>query len=166
MRADPLMTTVMSPAAQKIRNLCKEYDVSYAELSRRTGISQAAMGRWWRGEVIPTLGSRRLVARALGVPIHQLILDGEDTYGDEAIGTNGALIESYLDSPDGRDLTREEQRQLRLSVSWVPGHRPLVWSEVRQMADLLRARLREPSKTRVLNLKGSSKPAKAKRRTR
>lgn len=158
MRHAQLTIPTRSAVAQKIRDLCGECNVTYAELSRRTGISQPAMGRWWRGEVTPSLSSRRLVARALGVPLSALIIEGEDIAGHEAISTNEATIESFLSSEDALDLSEDEARQLRLSSGWVPGHRPLSMREVRAMADLLRLRLREPGGgPKVLNLKGSKR---------
>jgi transcriptional regulator with XRE-family HTH domain len=147
----------MHPAAAAIRRLCKEKNVTFAWLSKETGISQPAMGRWFRGEVTPKLESRMLVARALGVPLADLLVEGESATEDATWKVSESVIERYLESEEGRELTEEEQRHLRQSVSLLPGSRPLARSEVRAMADLIKLRLRSPDAfaKQVLNPKGT-----------
>jgi len=143
----------MSAAAAAIAALCAKHGVSWAELSRRTGISSSGIQRWLKGEVVPSLESRRLVARALDEPLSALLVEGEvqiDTPSLE-LSQSEREIDRYLASADAEDLTDDEARQLRLSAGLVPGRHPLNQREVRLMADLVRMRLRRPEELRAFN---------------
>jgi transcriptional regulator with XRE-family HTH domain len=113
--------------------------VSFAELSRRTGISQQAMQRWWKGETIPELESRKRCAIALGVPVNALLLDTERESEDKDV--NEAAIAAYIASDLGKDLSEEERTQLRLCGPWIPGDKPLTTREIHHMAEFVRMRL-------------------------
>jgi transcriptional regulator with XRE-family HTH domain len=142
----------MHPVVRRIRALCDERRMSYAELGRRAGFTTQASQKWFRGESLPALETRMRIARELGIPFESLLDGATETTPPM---TSDEVIEQYIQSPIGEDLSEEEARQLRLSAAWVPGNRALTWREVSTMAEFLRMRLRNPEQVVVLNPPGA-----------
>lgn len=148
------------PIARKIEALLEERGLSKAELSRRTGISQQAMQKWWKGTSVPTLDTRRLIAHVLSIPLSDLLNETEE----RAKAESDKAIEQYIASPMGADLNQEQRDQLRLSIVWIDAHRPMQPREVHAAAELIRLRVRGGTDVPPpLNPKGSSKGRRVKR---
>jgi len=153
----------IDPTAQRIRDICVAEGVAFAELSRRTGISTAAMQRWWNGESDPSLESVRACARALKKPVAAFVTEESDL-SDGRAQANSQVIELYINGPLGQDLNEYERAQLRISRVWVPGDRTLDTREVHSLADVIRQRLREPQGgPPVLNPSGTTRGRTARR---
>lgn len=58
---------------QKIKQLMKDQDITAYALSKKTGISQAAIGQWLNGKNGASVTSLQKLADCFGVPIGELI---------------------------------------------------------------------------------------------
>ena len=58
---------------QKIKQLMKDPDMTAYTLSKKTGISQAAIGQWLNGKNGASVTSPQKLADCFGVPIGELI---------------------------------------------------------------------------------------------
>jgi XRE family transcriptional regulator, regulator of sulfur utilization len=58
---------------RRLRKLRKEQDMSRAELAHRAGISREYVRRLEAGDFDPTVGTVQKLARALGVPLMELL---------------------------------------------------------------------------------------------
>ena len=56
----------------KLRELLAEHGTPQAWLARKAGISAATMSEIVRGEVVPSLGTARKIAKALGKSIEEI----------------------------------------------------------------------------------------------
>lgn len=68
---------------QKIKQLMKDQDMTAYTLSKKTGISQAAIGQWLNGKNGASVTSLQKLADCFNVPIGELIKeewDGEVVY--------------------------------------------------------------------------------------
>jgi transcriptional regulator with XRE-family HTH domain len=120
------------------------------------------MQKWWKGDVEPTLQNRRLVVKALGVPLQELL--SEDM--ESAKAESDRAIEQYIAGPMGADLTPEQCDQLRMSILWITANEktPMEPREVHAAAELIRLRMRsDSSRPPPLNPRGSPKGRKLKR---
>lgn len=61
--------------AENIDNALLDADMSYGELGRRTGAARSTVMGWAKGTIIPSAVGIVLIAKAIGVPVTQL-LDG------------------------------------------------------------------------------------------
>jgi len=152
-----LVPRTVSVAATRIRALCKEIGLPYAELARRSGFTVQAVGGWFAGTSSPTPESCIRVARALGIDADALTRDGPDVLPlDEALRGRNA-VRSYLESELGRDLNEEQREQLYRAAVWVPGRRGLFrMEEIHAVAAILRLRLSDdPTRARPANTQGA-----------
>ncbi|MBQ8522480.1 MAG: helix-turn-helix transcriptional regulator [Clostridia bacterium] len=62
----------MSMFAQRLKELRLENELSQNQLSKQLGVSQAAINKWEKGIIIPTLDSAVIVAKFFGVSIDYL----------------------------------------------------------------------------------------------
>ena len=60
---------------QKIKQLMKDQDMTAYTLSKKTGISQAAIGQWLNGKNGASVSSLQKLANCFGIPISELIED-------------------------------------------------------------------------------------------
>lgn len=60
---------------QKIKQLMKDQDMTAYTLSKKTGISQAAIGQWLNGKNGASVSSLQKLADCFGIPISELIED-------------------------------------------------------------------------------------------
>lgn len=60
---------------QRIKQLMKERDMTAYTLSKKTGISQAAIGQWMNGKNGASVTSLQKLADCFDVPINELIKD-------------------------------------------------------------------------------------------
>lgn len=67
----------MSKFAMNLKKLMIEREMTAADISRKTGITQAALSRYINGKRIPKINSVIKIAKALNVPI-ELLLKGVD----------------------------------------------------------------------------------------
>ena len=58
---------------QKIKQLMKDQDMTAYKLSKKTGISQAAIGQWLHGKNGASVTSLQKLADCFNVPIGELI---------------------------------------------------------------------------------------------
>lgn len=56
-----------------LKELLKEKDLTAAWLSRRVGVSSAAVGMWVNGETMPGIIHARKIAKALNVTTDEVI---------------------------------------------------------------------------------------------
>ena len=138
------------PIAQKIRAMLRE-----------RGISQQAMQKWWNGKSSPKLATRMAIARALGVPLSELL----DEQAEKEKAESDKTIEQYIASDMGCDLDDGQRAQLRLSIAWIDSDHPMQPREVHAAAELIRLRFRGPERggLQPLNPRGSSKGKRIKR---
>ncbi|RSM73041.1 XRE family transcriptional regulator [Kibdelosporangium aridum] len=74
---------VLDAVGPKLRNLRKQRDITLADLSRATGISQSTLSRLESGSRRPNLELLLPLARAYGVPLDELV--GAPTTGDPRV---------------------------------------------------------------------------------
>lgn len=67
----------MSKFTMNLKKLMIEREMTAADISRKTGITQAALSRYINGKRIPKINSVIKIAKALNVPI-ELLLKGVD----------------------------------------------------------------------------------------
>lgn len=67
----------MSKFAMNLKKLMIEREMTAADISRKTGMTQAALSRYINDKRIPRLNSVIKIAKALNVPI-ELLLKGVD----------------------------------------------------------------------------------------
>ena len=56
----------------RLREILAEHSTPQAWLARKAGISPTTMGEIVRGEVVPSLGTARKIAKALGKSIEEI----------------------------------------------------------------------------------------------
>lgn len=94
-----------------ITDLRKEKDWSQAELAGKTGISQVMVGKYERGDAMPSIEVAKKIADAFGVSLDYLVGEGQNASFDKKTlqrlqeiesldpGTKGVLfnlIDTYL----------------------------------------------------------------------
>ncbi len=62
----------MTMFAQRLKELRLENELSQNQLSKQLGISQAAINKWEKGIIVPTIDSAAIVAKFFGVSIDYL----------------------------------------------------------------------------------------------
>lgn len=67
----------MSKFTMNLKKLMIEREMTAADISRKTGITQATLSRYINGKRIPKINSVIKIAKALNVPI-ELLLKGVD----------------------------------------------------------------------------------------
>lgn len=67
----------MSKFTMNLKKLMIEREMTAADISRKTGMTQAALSRYINGKRIPKINSVIKIAKALNVPI-ELLLKGVD----------------------------------------------------------------------------------------
>lgn len=67
----------MSKFTMNLKKLMIEREMTAADISRKTGITQAALSRYINGKRIPKINSVIKIAKALNVPI-ELLMKGVD----------------------------------------------------------------------------------------
>ena len=89
----------------RLLNICRQRQVTLAELSRLTGIARVSLSRYAHGVQDMTLGQALTIASCLGCRLSELVDDRED-----------------LDSPAWRRLIRKqaEDPAHKKDKSWVP----------------------------------------------
>ncbi len=71
--------------AKRLREICREKDITGSELARRMGVRQSNASAWLRGQRTPSIENAPSFAKALGVSLDELFTDpkegeDEDTY--------------------------------------------------------------------------------------
>lgn len=143
------------PVARRILELAGIKGINQAELSRRSGISQQAMQKWFKGLTRPTLDNRRVLAKVLDVPVSELLLDEDE---EQAKVESDKAIEQYIASPQGADLTEAQRDQLRLSIAWIEPGRAMTPLEVADAANFIRRRVQGDLKPINPSGSGRGKP--------
>ena len=67
----------MSKFTMNLKKLMIEREMTAADISRKTGITQATLSRYINGKRIPNINSVIKIAKALNVPI-ELLMKGVD----------------------------------------------------------------------------------------
>ncbi|HLJ24254.1 MAG TPA: helix-turn-helix transcriptional regulator [Candidatus Acidoferrales bacterium] len=112
---------------ERLRNLREERNFSQGEIEKRTGLLRCYISRVENGHTVPAVETLEKFARALEVPMYQLLYDGEkppqlpsakkQAAGERVWGSSGK---------DARMLTKlrkllgkanEEDTQLLLSIA-------------------------------------------------
>lgn len=62
---------------QKVKQLMEERNMTAYAISKRTGISQAAIGQWLNGKNGASVTSLQKLADCFGVPINELLERGD-----------------------------------------------------------------------------------------
>ena len=73
----------MEATANRLRVLRMARGWTILELARRSGVDDSIIGRWERGKRQPLVASALAVARALGVPLEEILPAGV------AVGADG-----------------------------------------------------------------------------
>jgi transcriptional regulator with XRE-family HTH domain len=73
----------MEATANRLRALRMARGWTILELARRSGVDDSIIGRWERGKRQPLVASSLAVARALGVPLEEILPAGV------AVGADG-----------------------------------------------------------------------------
>jgi transcriptional regulator with XRE-family HTH domain len=113
---------------ERLRTLREERNFSQGEIEKRTGLLRCYISRVENGHTVPAVETLEKFARALEVPMYQLLYDGEKppqlpnllkrkASGEMAWGSTGkdARMLSKLRKLLGQ--TKEEDMQLLLSVA-------------------------------------------------
>jgi transcriptional regulator with XRE-family HTH domain len=87
----------------RLRDLRKEKNLSQGDIEERTGLLRCYVSRVENGHTVPAVETLEKFARALGVPLYQIVYDGDESpvlpkvraSGDEQWGSSGREA-SYL----------------------------------------------------------------------
>lgn len=90
---------------EKIREIRKRRKLSQDALAVRCGISQSAVSAIEKGLNSPTIGTLRIIAKGLRVPLTDLTDEIENEPAEDLSGLDGELISLLVDLPD-RDVQR------------------------------------------------------------
>ena len=71
-QAENLRRILVQKKISQIRKILAEHGTPQAWLARKAGISATTMSEIVRGEVVPSLGTARKIARALGKSIEEI----------------------------------------------------------------------------------------------
>ena len=63
---------------ERLRAFREQKNFSQGEIEERTGILRAYLSRVENGHVVPSIETLEKIARALEIPIYQLLYDGEE----------------------------------------------------------------------------------------
>lgn len=126
------------PFFLRIEALREQKRMSVKALCVAAEISLETYRKWKLGLTRrPDTETFERVAKALGVDLPAIIVGPEAAPPRDA---NDEVIEDYIVSPMGADLTAEQRTQLRRSKEWIPHQqRPLLPREVHSLADLIRS---------------------------
>jgi len=113
---------------ERLRNLREERNLSQGEIEKRTGLLRCYISRVENGHTVPAVETLEKFARALEVPMYQLLYDGEKppqlpsatkkvAAADRVWGSSGkdARMLTKLRKLLGR--AKEEDTQLLLSIA-------------------------------------------------
>lgn len=112
---------------ERLRNLREERNFSQGEIEKRTGLLRCYISRVENGHTVPAVETLEKFARALEVPMYQLLYDGEkppqlpstkkQATGERVWGSSGkdARMLSKLRKLLGK--ANEEDTQLLLSIA-------------------------------------------------
>lgn len=97
-----IMVTGDKIFASRLLALRKQQGWSQPELAKKVGTSGAIIGRYERGEIIPSIGVARKLAEALAVTLDYLVGDNDlDTVQDKAMLERWQALAAL--APDDRD---------------------------------------------------------------
>ncbi len=90
---------------EKIRELRKMRKLSQESLAARCGISQSAISAIEKGLNSPTIGTLKIIAKGLRVPLTELAEETKKEPADDLSGLDEELISLLVNLPD-RDVQR------------------------------------------------------------
>jgi transcriptional regulator with XRE-family HTH domain len=113
---------------ERLRTLREERNFSQGEIEKRTGLLRCYISRVENGHTVPAVETLEKFARALEIPMYQLLYDGEKPPRLPALIKKGANGDGVWGSSgkDARTLTKlrrllgkakEEDTQLLLSIA-------------------------------------------------
>jgi len=116
----------------RLRALREEKQLSQGDIEKRTGLLRCYISRVENGHTVPAIETLEKMARALELPLYQLMYDGDKPpEAPTAITSNG-------DGPQMRGLRGKEGRYLRklerLLAKMNPDDRKLLLHTVQKMA--------------------------------
>ena len=117
---------------ERLRALREEKNLSQGDIEKRTGLLRCYISRVENGHTVPAIETLGKMARALELPLYQLMYDGDKPpEAPTAITSNG-------DGPQMRGLRGKEGRYLRKLASLLakmnPDDRKLLLHTVQKMA--------------------------------
>lgn len=90
---------------EKIRELRKKRKLSQESLAARCGVSQSSISAIEKGLNSPTIGTLRIIAKGLRVPLADLTDEVKNEPADDLSGLDDELIGLLVNLPD-RDVQR------------------------------------------------------------
>lgn len=114
---------------ERLRALREERNFSQGEIEKRTGLLRCYISRVENGHTVPAVETLEKFARALEVPMYQLLYDGEKppqlpslrktrTGGDAAWGNSGKDARTLAQFRRLLGKTKEEDQLLLLSIAY------------------------------------------------
>jgi transcriptional regulator with XRE-family HTH domain len=114
---------------ERLRALREERNFSQGEIEKRTGLLRCYISRVENGHTVPAVETLEKFARALEVPMYQLLYDGEQppqlptlrkrkTAGEIAWGDSGKDARTLAQFRRLLGKTKEEDQLLLLSIAY------------------------------------------------
>ena len=116
---------------ERLRALREEKKLSQGDIEKRTGLLRCYISRVENGHTVPAIETLEKIARALELPLYQLMYDGDKPpEAPTAITSNGGPQMRGLRGEEGRYLRKLE----RLLANMNPDDRKLLLHMVQKMA--------------------------------
>jgi len=114
---------------ERLRALREERNFSQGEIEKRTGLLRCYISRVENGHTVPAVETLEKFARALEVPMYQLLYDGDEppqlpnlrkskTAGEAPWGDSGKDARTLAQLRRLLGKTKEEDQQLLLSIAY------------------------------------------------
>ena len=113
---------------ERLRTLREEKNFSQGEIEKRTGLLRCYISRVENGHTVPSVETLEKFARALEVPMYELLYDGEKppqlpnlgkrkTAGEIAWGSSGKDARMLMKLRQFLGKTNRDDQQLLLSIA-------------------------------------------------
>ena len=113
---------------ERLRALREQKDLSQGEIEKRTGLLRCYISRVENGHTVPSVETLEKFARALEIPMYQLLYDGEKpphlpnllkrkTAGELAWGSSGKDARTLTKFRQFLGRTSKDDQQLLLSIA-------------------------------------------------
>jgi len=113
---------------ERLRTLREEKNFSQGEIEKRTGLLRCYISRVENGHTVPSVETLEKFARALEVPMYELLYDGEKppqlpnlpkrkTAGEIAWGSSGKDARMLMKLRQFLGKTNKDDQQLLLSIA-------------------------------------------------
>src|SRR5690242_3998102 len=100
---------------EKLRELRESKDLSQGEIEKRTGLLRVYVSRVENGHTVPAIETLEKLARALEVPMYELLYEGEEPPKPQVTGGKGGQKLWGASGKDARYLRKLQQCLSRMT---------------------------------------------------